>query len=68
VTFYMPAMPTMGMAAMKAQSSLTEEGDGTYVGTINLQIGGTWQVTIIGTKDGQTLAVKRSDISVSGPM
>ena len=30
VTFYMAAMPSMGMAAMKAQSTLTDKGKGTY--------------------------------------
>jgi RND family efflux transporter MFP subunit len=68
VTFYMTAMPAMGMAAMKAQSNLTDRGDGTYTGNIDLQSGGTWQVTITAAKDGQTLAVKQSDLSVSGPM
>jgi len=68
VTFYMAAMPAMGMAAMKAQSNLTDQGDGTYVGNIDLQSGGTWQVTITATRDGQTLVVKQSDVSVSGPM
>jgi Cu(I)/Ag(I) efflux system membrane fusion protein/cobalt-zinc-cadmium efflux system membrane fusion protein len=68
VTFYMAAMPAMGMAAMKAQSNPTDHGDGTYIGNIDLQSGGTWQVTITAAKDGQTLAVKQSDVSVSGPM
>jgi hypothetical protein len=68
VTFYMAAMPAMGMAAMKAQSNLTDHGEGTYTGNIDLQSGGTWQVTITAAKDGQTLAVKQSDLSVSGPM
>ena len=68
VTFYMAAMPAMGMAGMKARSNLTDKGNGTYAGNIDLQTGGTWQVTITATKDGQTLAVKRSDVSVLGPM
>ena len=68
VTFYMAAIPAMGMAAMKAQSNLTDHGDGTYVGNIDLQSGGTWQVTITAIRNGQTLAVKQFDLSVSGPM
>jgi len=68
VTFYMAAMPAMQMAAMKAQANLTDQGSGNYVGDIELQSGGTWQVTIAATKDGQTLAAKQIDVSVSGPM
>jgi multidrug efflux pump subunit AcrA (membrane-fusion protein) len=68
ITYYMAAMPSMGMAAIKAQSALTDQGDGTYSGTIDLQSGGTWLVTISATKDGQSLANKQFNASVSGPM
>jgi len=68
VTYYMAAMPAMGMAAMKAQSTLTDQGNGTYSGIIDLQSGGTWLVTITATKDGQPLANKQFNASVSGPM
>src|SRR5216684_2744831 len=56
VTFYMAGMPAMGMTAMKAQSALTDQGNGTYSGQIDLQSGGTWQVSIAATKDGQAIA------------
>jgi hypothetical protein len=68
VTFYIAAMPSMGMAALKAQSNLTDEGNGTYTGSIDLQSGGTWQITIAATKDGQAIAGKQLNVSVSGPM
>jgi Cu(I)/Ag(I) efflux system membrane fusion protein/cobalt-zinc-cadmium efflux system membrane fusion protein len=68
VTFYMAAMPAMGMAAMKGQSNLTEKDGGSYTGNIDLQSGGTWQVTIVASRGGETLTVKQSDVSVSGPM
>jgi Cu(I)/Ag(I) efflux system membrane fusion protein/cobalt-zinc-cadmium efflux system membrane fusion protein len=68
VTFYMAAMPAMGMAAMKAQSNLTEQGSGTYTGTIDLQSGGTWQVTVSASKGGKAIAGKQFNVSVSGPM
>jgi RND family efflux transporter MFP subunit len=68
VTFYMAAMPAMEMAAMKAQSSLVEQRAGTYAGTIDLQSGGTWQVTLTASKDGQTLVGKQFNVSVSGSM
>ena len=68
VTFYMPAMPSMGMAARKAQANLPDQGSGTYSGKIDLQSGGTWQVSISATRDGQTIAAKQFNVSVSGPM
>jgi RND family efflux transporter MFP subunit len=68
VTFYMAAMPSMGMAAMKAQSNLTDQGNGTYSGKVDLQSGGTWQVTIAATRDGQAIAAKQFNTSVSGAM
>jgi YtkA-like len=68
VTFYMAAMPSMGMAALKAQANLTEEGNGSYTGSIDLQSGGTWQVTVAATKEGQPIAGKQLNMSVSGPM
>lgn len=68
VTYYMAAMPAMGMAALKVRANLTDEGDGTYTGSIDLQSGGTWQVTIAVTKNGQAVAGRQLNVSVSGPM
>ena len=39
----MAAMPAMGMAALRAQASPMDQGNGTYLGDIDLQSGGTWQ-------------------------
>src|SRR5260221_9256067 len=47
VTFSMPAMPAMGMAAMRTQVSLADKGNGLYEGPGKLDSGGTWQVTIL---------------------
>jgi Cu(I)/Ag(I) efflux system membrane fusion protein/cobalt-zinc-cadmium efflux system membrane fusion protein len=68
VTFYMAAMPAMGMAAMRSQATLTDRGDGTYAGSIDLQSGGAWQVTLSASKGGQSLTGRQYTISVSGPM
>ena len=68
VTFYMAAMPSMGMAAMKAQANLTDDGNGIYGGSIDLPSGGTWQVTVAATRDSRTIAEKQLNISVAGPM
>jgi RND family efflux transporter MFP subunit len=68
VTFYMPAMPAMGMAAMKTTATLTDKGRGLYEGTGELGSGGTWQVTITVQKSGQTLATKQMNVSATGGM
>lgn len=68
VTFYMPAMPSMGMAAMKTTSTLSGKGNGLYEGTGDLGSGGTWQVTITAQKNGQTLANKQINVSARGGM
>jgi Cu(I)/Ag(I) efflux system membrane fusion protein/cobalt-zinc-cadmium efflux system membrane fusion protein len=68
VTFFMPAMPSMGMAAMKTSAALTDKGDGLYEATGELGSGGTWQVTITAQKNGQTLASKQINVNASGGM
>jgi membrane fusion protein, copper/silver efflux system len=68
VTFYMAAMPAMGMSAMRDMATLTEEGTGLYVGELTLESGGTWLVTAIATKEGQTLASKQVNLSATGGM
>src|SRR5207245_86211 len=44
VTFFMAAMPAMGMAAGHASAVLTDKAIGTYEGQVQLDSGGTWQV------------------------
>lgn len=68
VTFFMPAMPGMGMGAMRAAANLTDKGQGVYAGSLQLGSGGTWQVTIVATRNGQTLATKQLSVSASGGM
>jgi len=68
VTFYMPAMPAMGMAAMRTPVSLAAKGDGLYEGSAQLDSGGTWQVTIIAKKNGQTVASKQLSVNATGGM
>lgn len=68
VTFYMPAMPAMGMAAMKTTAMLTDRGNGMYEGSGELGSGGSWQVTITAQKNGQTLASKQMNVSATGGM
>ena len=68
VTFYMAAMPAMGMAAMKTTATLNDKGNGQYEGTGELGSGGTWQVTIVAQKNGQTIASKQMNASATGGM
>jgi RND family efflux transporter MFP subunit len=68
VTFFMPAMPAMGMAAMRTPVTLSEKGAGIYEGPGQLESGGTWQVTIVAKKDGQTIASKQLSVNATGGM
>ncbi len=68
VTFFMPAMPAMGMAAMRTPFALSDKGKGLYEGSGQLESGGTWQVTILAKKNGQLLATKQLSINAEGGM
>jgi Cu(I)/Ag(I) efflux system membrane fusion protein/cobalt-zinc-cadmium efflux system membrane fusion protein len=68
VTFYMPAMPAMGMAATTATARLTDKGNGMYQGSGELSSGGTWRVTITAQQNGRTLASKQMNVSATGGM
>jgi Cu(I)/Ag(I) efflux system membrane fusion protein/cobalt-zinc-cadmium efflux system membrane fusion protein len=68
ITFFMAAMPSMGMAAMRAQANPVDAGDGSYHAEVELESGGTWQVTISAARNGKPLANKQFNVSVSGPM
>jgi len=68
VTFYMPAMPAMGMAAMKTVVNATDKGGGMYEGSGDLGSGGTWQVTITATLNGQMIANKQLTLNATGGM
>ncbi len=66
VTFFMPAMPAMGMSAMRTVATLGEKGNGIYEGPGEVQMRGSWQVTIVASKNGQTLAQKQLDVDAGG--
>ena len=68
VTFFMPAMPAMGMAAMRNVVTLGEKSGGFYEGPGQVQMGGTWQVTVVATKSGQTIAQKQLSVTAEGGM
>jgi RND family efflux transporter MFP subunit len=68
VTFFMAAMPAMGMAAMRDVATLANRGNGLYEGPLQLQTGGTWQVTVTVQRGGQTIATKQLSVSATGGM
>src|ERR1700730_17209616 len=67
-TFYMAAMPAMGMAAMNTTAKLSERGNGMYEGSGSLGSGGTWQVTISVQKNGQVIGTKQLRVNATGGM
>lgn len=68
VTFFMPAMPAMGMAAMKTVVNASDRGGGMYEGSGDLGSGGTWQVSIVATLNGQAIASKTLTVNATGGM
>ena len=68
MTFFMPSMPAMGMAAMNATTKLLPKSAGLYEGQGNLDTGGTWQVTVTVQQNGQTLATKLLHMNAEGGM
>ena len=68
VTFFMAAMPAMGMAAMKTVINASDKGGGMYEGKGDLGSGGTWQVTIRAQQNGQTIANKQLTLNATGGM
>lgn len=66
VTFFMAAMPSMNMPAMKTSIKTTDKGDGTYEGKGDLASGGMWQVTISAKQNGQTIATRKLTVKANG--
>jgi Cu(I)/Ag(I) efflux system membrane fusion protein/cobalt-zinc-cadmium efflux system membrane fusion protein len=66
--FFMAAMPAMGMAAEHAQATLEDKGNGQYEGQVQLDAGGTWAVTVVVQRGGQTVATRRTSVSATGGM
>jgi RND family efflux transporter MFP subunit len=56
VQFYMPAMPTMNMPAMRNDVTLSPAGGGMYRGSGEIMMAGRWDATVTVTRGGQRLA------------
>ena len=68
VTFFMAAMPAMGMGAMNTTTQLMQKSPGLYDGTGILESGGTWQVTVTVKQSGQIIATKQLRVNAEGGM
>jgi Cu(I)/Ag(I) efflux system membrane fusion protein/cobalt-zinc-cadmium efflux system membrane fusion protein len=68
VTLFMPAMQDMGMAAMKTVVHASDKGGGLYEGNGDLGSGGTWQVTVTATQNGQVILSKHLALNATGGM
>ena len=68
VTFFMAAMPAMGMAVMRTSVTLSDKSNGLYEGSGQLETGGTWQVTILAKKSGQVIASTQLSVNATGGM
>jgi hypothetical protein len=53
--FSMPAMPAMNMPAMRSETKLTHVDGGRYRGMGQLSMAGTWNVTVMATRDGEPI-------------
>ena len=63
--FMMPAMPSMNMPAMRADTMLAHLSDGRYAGAAQLSMAGTWTTTISVTRPGQAPVTKRLSLNAN---
>ena len=59
VQFFMPAMPTMNMPAMRSEAKLAPAGGGVYRGRGQVMMAGRWDATVTVTRGGQRLGSKQ---------
>ena len=59
VQFFMPAMPTMNMPAMRSEAKLMPAGGGIYRGSGQVMMAGRWDATVTVVRGGQRLGTKQ---------
>jgi Cu(I)/Ag(I) efflux system membrane fusion protein/cobalt-zinc-cadmium efflux system membrane fusion protein len=59
VQFFMPAMPTMNMPAMRSEAKLASAGGGIYRGSGQVMMAGRWDATVTVVRGGQRLGTKQ---------
>jgi len=57
--FFMPAMPTMNMPAMRNEVKLPAAGHGVYRGPGQVLMAGRWETTVTVSRNGQRLGAKQ---------
>jgi RND family efflux transporter MFP subunit len=62
VVFFMAAMPSMNMPAMRSETTLAHAGNGVYRGTGQIPMAGRWDVTIYVVRDGQHVASQQLSV------
>ena len=62
VTFFMPAMPSMGMGAVQQRATLSHAGNGEYRGRLEVPNRGNWRVTVSARRAGEPLASKQLNL------
>ena len=62
VVFFMAAMPSMNMPAMRNEAKLTHAGGGVYRGTGQVMMAGRWDVTVNVLRDGQRIGSRQLSV------
>jgi nitrogen fixation protein FixH len=59
VQFFMPAMPTMNMPAMRSEAKLAPAGGGVYRGNGQVMMAGRWDATVTVKQAGKEIGQKK---------
>lgn len=62
VVFFMAAMPSMNMPAMRNEAVLTHAGSGVYRGAGQVMMAGRWDVTVNVLRDGRRLGSRQLSV------
>jgi hypothetical protein len=62
IQFFMPAMPTMSMPAMRNTVKVPPVGGGLYRGTGEIMMAGRWEATVIVSRRGQRLGTLHAPV------
>ena len=62
IQFFMAAMPTMNMPAMRNEVKLNSAGGGTYRGSGEIMMAGRWDATVTVSRGGQRIGIKQTTI------